>query len=171
MAEMGHVRHGCWVFGLLAEHKDCAGWDRGRFQALCDQMHQAWEEYDYLASRLPPPRVARAPHTYSPRRRAACSGVRGSSLAPALVCLMRTLPDHLDNKTSIVSIGFYASLRSVKLGFYFSNPRNRFWKAMNLSGLITKPITPCATAPKLLMGEHRIGLTNTVNGARPIARR
>lgn len=84
---------------------------------------------------------------------------------------MRTLPDHLDNKTSIVSIGFYASLRSVKLGFYFSNPRNRFWKAMNLSGLITKPITPCATAPKLLMGEHRIGLTNTVNGARPIARR
>ncbi len=54
MAEMGHVRRGCWVFGLLAEHEDCAGWDRGRIQALYDQVHQAWEEYGYLASRLPP---------------------------------------------------------------------------------------------------------------------
>lgn len=51
---MGHVRRGGWVFGLLAEHEDCAGWDRCRIQALYGQVHQAWEKCGYLASRLPP---------------------------------------------------------------------------------------------------------------------
>ena len=49
---------------------------------------------------------------------------------------MKTLPDYLRPGLDIVSIGINPSLPSVREGYYFANPRNRFWRALNASGLL-----------------------------------
>ncbi|MBT8121332.1 MAG: mismatch-specific DNA-glycosylase, partial [Gammaproteobacteria bacterium] len=48
---------------------------------------------------------------------------------------METLPDYLRAGLEIVSIGLNPSLPSVRDGFYFANPRNRFWRAVAASRL------------------------------------
>ena len=42
----------------------------------------------------------------------------------------------------IVFIGLNPSTISVKAGHYFANPRNRFWQAFNMSGLVDEEIGP-----------------------------
>lgn len=80
---------------------------------------------------------------------------------------MKTLPDYLRPGLDIISIGLNPSLPSVRAGFYFANPRNRFWRALNASGLVTQPLTPGVAAMDRLLGEHGIGFTDVVK--RPTA--
>lgn len=75
---------------------------------------------------------------------------------------METLSDYLREGLVIVSIGLNPSLPSVAEGFYFANPRNRFWKALNQSRLIAGTVTPGEAAQRRLFFEHGIGFTDVV---------
>jgi TDG/mug DNA glycosylase family protein len=75
---------------------------------------------------------------------------------------LKTLPDYLRPGLDIVSIGINPSLPSVRDGFYFANPRNRFWRALNASGLLPVLVMPGAAAMDLLVGEYGIGFTDVV---------
>jgi TDG/mug DNA glycosylase family protein len=80
---------------------------------------------------------------------------------------LKTLPDYLCPGLDIVSIGLNPSLPSVRDGFYFANPRNRFWRALNTSGLIAEQLVPGKAAMDILLERYRIGFTDVVK--RPTA--
>ena len=80
---------------------------------------------------------------------------------------LETLPDYLRPGLNIVSIGLNPSLPSVREGFYFANPRNRFWRALNASGLVTEALEPGVAATELLFHQFGIGFTDVVK--RPTA--
>ena len=75
-----------------------------------------------------------------------------------------TLPDYLEMGLDIVFVGLNPSLPSVAVGHYFANPRNRFWPAMNLSGLVDRELSPEQDGSLLADG---IGFTDVVK--RPTA--
>lgn len=54
ITQLGRIVLDAWVFGLLPETEDCAGWDLGRLQKLMDQISAEWDKYANLPSRLPP---------------------------------------------------------------------------------------------------------------------
>jgi len=72
---------------------------------------------------------------------------------------MNTLPDYLKEDLDIILVGLNPSLRSVEVGHYFATPRNRFWRAINRSGLLAEPLD---TETDYKMLEHGIGLTDIV---------
>jgi TDG/mug DNA glycosylase family protein len=78
---------------------------------------------------------------------------------------MNTLPDYLRPGLRIVSIGLNPSPASVESGFYFANPRNRFWRALNRSGLTDGPLTPSVAAMERLFRVEGIGFTDVVKRA------
>ena len=80
---------------------------------------------------------------------------------------LKTLPDYLAPGLDIVSIGLNPSLPSVREGFYFANPRNRFWRALNGSDLIAEELAPGVAAMDTLLARYRIGFTDVVK--RPTA--
>jgi len=75
---------------------------------------------------------------------------------------MKTLPDYLRPGLSIVLIGLNPSPISVKAGYYYANPRNRFWAALNGSRLIDQPVQPGASAVRQLFNDYAIGFTDIV---------
>lgn len=75
---------------------------------------------------------------------------------------METLPDYLAPGLDIVSIGLNPSLNSVRAGFYFATPRNRFWGALNASALTGRELAPGAAAIESLFRDLRIGFTDLV---------
>lgn len=75
---------------------------------------------------------------------------------------METLPDLLAPGMRVLSIGLNPSLPSVVAGFYFANPRNRFWKALNASQLLPAPVQPGPDAMRLLLEREGIGFTDVV---------
>ena len=78
-----------------------------------------------------------------------------------------TLPDYLRPGLGIVSIGLNPSLPSVRDGFYFANPRNRFWRALNASELVGEELEPGVAATESLLRHYGIGFTDVVK--RPTA--
>ena len=80
---------------------------------------------------------------------------------------MKTLPDYLCTGLRIVSIGLNPSLPSVREGYYFANPRNRFWRALHSSGLLNEGLEPGIAAMEVLLSRYRIGFTDVVK--RPTA--
>jgi len=80
---------------------------------------------------------------------------------------MQTLPDYLRTGLDIVSVGLNPSLPSVRDGFYFANPRNRFWRALNSSGLVNEPLEPGIAAMTILYRKYAMGFTDVVK--RPTA--
>lgn len=62
----------------------------------------------------------------------------------------------------VLSIGLNPSLPSVEAGFYFANPRNRFWKVLNASGLLGEPVEPGPAAMELLLKQEGMGFTDLV---------
>ena len=72
---------------------------------------------------------------------------------------MNTLPDYLKEGLDIVLVGLNPSLYSVEVGRYFATPRNRFWRAVNRSGLLTKPLN---ANTDYRMPEQGIGMTDIV---------
>ena len=80
---------------------------------------------------------------------------------------LATLPDYLAPELEIVSIGLNPSLPSVREGFYFANPRNRFWRALNGSGLVAAALVPGVAAMDVLLTRDLLGFTDVVK--RPTA--
>ncbi len=70
-----------------------------------------------------------------------------------------TLRDYLEKDLAIVFVGLNPSEYSVKAGHYFANPQNRFWAALNRSGLVGQEVTPQDDAGLLRYG---IGFTDVV---------
>jgi TDG/mug DNA glycosylase family protein len=75
---------------------------------------------------------------------------------------MKTLPDYLRHNLSIISIGLNPSPISVKSGYYFANPRNRFWKVLNRSRLVDGALEPGEPAMQVLFTDYKIGFTDLV---------
>ena len=54
MNPTGNIIRDAWVFGIIPEEENCAGWSVGRVSDLYDKVAKAWEPYAGLPSRLPP---------------------------------------------------------------------------------------------------------------------
>jgi TDG/mug DNA glycosylase family protein len=81
---------------------------------------------------------------------------------------LETLPDYLHSGLAVVSIGLNPSLPSVRAGYYFANPRNRFWRALHGSRLVTaEAVTEPGIAAMEVLLQHGIGFTDVVK--RPTA--
>jgi hypothetical protein len=61
MTMLGRVVLDGWLFNLIPETEDCAGWDLQRMQLLMNKVEAQWDAYGNLPSRLPP--ELRARHT------------------------------------------------------------------------------------------------------------
>ena len=72
------------------------------------------------------------------------------------------LKDYVDFDLEILSIGLNPSTISVERGYYFANPRNRFWKALNASGLLPEELIASKQAQEKLFTEYKIGFTDVV---------
>ncbi len=83
-------------------------------------------------------------------------------MSEACLISMDTLPDYLRHDLSIVSIGLNPSIPSVEAGYYFANPRNRFWKALNGSRLVDQALEPGEAAMQVLFNRYKIGFTDLV---------
>jgi TDG/mug DNA glycosylase family protein len=70
-----------------------------------------------------------------------------------------TLNDYLRQGLDLVFVGLNPSQYSVEVGHYFANPRNRFWAALNRSGLVDREMRPQDDAGLL---DFSIGFTDVV---------
>ncbi len=75
------------------------------------------------------------------------------------------LPDYIDYDLRILSVGLNPSIPSVQLGFYFANPRNRFWKAFNQARIIDCDIVPGRETHQQLLDRYAIGFTDVAKRA------
>ena len=73
--------------------------------------------------------------------------------------MVKTLPDYLVPGLDLVFVGINPGLRSAQEGHYFATPANRFWPAINRSGLLTKPLKANTDYKALSQG---IGFTDVV---------
>ncbi len=71
-----------------------------------------------------------------------------------------SLPDYIDYNLKILSVGLNPSIPSAQLGFYFANPRNRFWRAFNQARIIDLEITPDKNIHEKLLKNYAIGFTD-----------
>ncbi len=78
---------------------------------------------------------------------------------------MQTLPDYLATELRLISIGLNPSLPSVRAGFYFANPRNRFWRALHASELVSGHYQPAHGVEQQLLDDEGIGFTDVVKRA------
>ncbi|MGD9000066.1 MAG: mismatch-specific DNA-glycosylase [Granulosicoccaceae bacterium] len=80
---------------------------------------------------------------------------------------MKMLPDYLEHGLDIVSIGTNPSPYSIRVQCYYGNPQNRFWKALNGSGLVPELLEPGKAALQKLLKTYRIGFTDVVKPPTP----
>lgn len=73
---------------------------------------------------------------------------------------METLKDYFEYDLKILSIGLNPSTISVVNGYYFANPRNRFWKALNASDLILEELEPSEASQEILFHKYKMGFTD-----------
>jgi len=77
-----------------------------------------------------------------------------------------TRNNYLQSGLDIVFVGLNPATTSVAAGHYFANPRNRFWPALNRSGLVDRKLSPEDDAHLL---EYGIGFTDVVKRPTPQA--
>ena len=77
-----------------------------------------------------------------------------------------TLTDYLRPGLELVFVGLNPSRYSVRVGHYFANPRNRFWAALNRSGLVPEELGPERDGE---LGKYGIGFTDVVKRPTPQA--
>lgn len=75
---------------------------------------------------------------------------------------MNTLPDYLRTDLLFISVGLNPNPLSVEAGYYFANPRNRFWKALNGSRLVNEKLAPAQASMQVLFDKYQIGFTDLV---------
>lgn len=80
---------------------------------------------------------------------------------------MQQLPDYLEHNLDLVCIGTNPSPYSIRVQCYYGNPQNRFWKALNASGLIGEILEPSPAALQTLLKKYRIGFTDVVKPPTP----
>jgi double-stranded uracil-DNA glycosylase len=83
---------------------------------------------------------------------------------------MNTLADYLQSDLLFISIGLNPSPVSVEAGFYYGNPRNRFWPALNASRLISTKLQPSEASMQVLLTKYRIGFTDLVKRPTPMGK-
>lgn len=64
LTQLGRIVLDGWLFGLIPETEDCAGWPAGRMQILMEQVQTEWDKYSNLPSRLPPDLLKRHGELY-----------------------------------------------------------------------------------------------------------
>jgi len=80
---------------------------------------------------------------------------------------MKTLPDYLAPDLRIISVGLNPSPNSVRCGYPYATPQNRFWRALNGSQIVSSERPPGIESMRRLLAEDRIGFTDVVK--RPTA--
>jgi len=80
---------------------------------------------------------------------------------------MQVLPDYLDHHLKLLCIGSNPSPASIAEQCYYGNPRNRFWKALNGSGLVDEPLAQAKESFPVLLQRYRIGFTDVVKPPTP----
>ncbi len=75
------------------------------------------------------------------------------------------LADYIDFDLRILSVGLNPSIPSAQVGFYFANPRNRFWKAFNQARIIDTEIIPTEDMHQQLLKKYSIGFTDVAKRA------
>ena len=75
---------------------------------------------------------------------------------------MKTLPDYLRKNLDIISIGLNPSMNSARAGYYFATKQNRFWRALNASGLVGETLEPGVDAREVMFDRYAIGFTDVV---------
>jgi TDG/mug DNA glycosylase family protein len=83
---------------------------------------------------------------------------------------MKTLKDYVDFDLDILSIGLNPSTIFAERGYYFANPRNRFWRALNASGLISEELIPSGQAQEKLFLQYKMGFTDVVKRYSPMGK-
>ncbi len=73
-----------------------------------------------------------------------------------------TLDDFISEDLFCLSIGLNPSIPSVKAGYYFANPRNRFWSALNAANLFPEVLDRSIESQRRLHTQYRIGFTDVV---------
>ncbi len=73
-----------------------------------------------------------------------------------------SLPDYIDTRLRILSVGLNPSVPSAAMGYYFANPRNRFWRAFICASIVDEKFIVDATVHHWLLREHAIGFTDVV---------
>ena len=53
VTQLGRIVLDGWLFGLIPESEDCAGWELARMQMLMDKVQGEWDKYGNLPSHLP----------------------------------------------------------------------------------------------------------------------
>ena len=64
ITQLGRIVLDAWLFGLVPESEDCAGWNLGRMQGLMERVQAEWDKYGNLPSRLPPELARRHAELY-----------------------------------------------------------------------------------------------------------
>ena len=77
---------------------------------------------------------------------------------------MGTLPDYLCPGLDIVFVGINPGAYSAKVGRYFATPQNRFWPALNRSGLV-KTGRELVAGDETWLNDAGIGFTDVVKRA------
>jgi TDG/mug DNA glycosylase family protein len=75
-----------------------------------------------------------------------------------------TLPDYLRAELHIVFVGINPGAYSAQVGHYFATPQNRFWSALNRSGLAGAG-EDLGPADDARMNDYGIGFTDVVKRA------
>ena len=72
---------------------------------------------------------------------------------------MDTLPDYLAEGLDLVFVGINPSMISVRLGHYYANPRNRFWRVFNACEMANAHLN--FETDDLILA-HKMGFTDLV---------
>lgn len=80
---------------------------------------------------------------------------------------MHVLPDYLEHQLNLLCIGSNPSPASIAQQCYYGNPRNRFWKALNASGLVDEPLAQNKASLSILLKRYGIGFTDVVKPPTP----
>lgn len=73
-----------------------------------------------------------------------------------------TLPDLLHPGLDLVFVGINPGETSARLGHYYANPGNAFWRLLSASPLVSRPVTPTDDASLAHAHPFRIGFTDVV---------
>jgi TDG/mug DNA glycosylase family protein len=78
----------------------------------------------------------------------------------------KTVKDVIRPGLDVLFVGINPGLYTAAIGHHFGRPGNRFWPALNASGLLRKPLTPYESEELL---ESNLGISNIVDRATPTA--
>ena len=73
-----------------------------------------------------------------------------------------SLSNYIDYNLRCLSVGLNPSILSAQNGYYFANPRNRFWRAFNQAKVVGIEILPNRDVHNVLLRDYSLGFTDVV---------